>query len=150
MIAHTCRLQFGSATPSSPTLWDLMVFSTPDFLVPHYLPEFPQTHVQGVSGAIRPSHPLSSPSPPTFNLSQHPNLFKWASSLHQVAKVLEFQPQHQSFQWIFRTDFLLVLTDLISLLSVFYNTTVQKFKFFSTKLSSWSNSHIHTWLLEKP
>ena len=56
--------------------------------------------------AIQASHPLSSPSPPTFNLSQHQGLFQWVSSLHQVAKVLEFQLQHQSFQWIFRTDFL--------------------------------------------
>ena len=58
------------------------------------------------SDAIQPSHPLSSPSPPAFNLSQHQGLFKRVSSLHQVAKVLEFQLQHQSFQWIFRTEFL--------------------------------------------
>ena len=56
--------------------------------------------------AIRPSHPVSSPSPPAFSLSQHPGLFQWGSSSHQVAKVLEFLLQHQSFQWIFRTDFL--------------------------------------------
>ena len=59
-----------------------------------------------VGDAIQPSHPLSSPSPPAFNLSQHPGLFKWLISSHQVAKGLEFQFQHQSFQWIFRTDFL--------------------------------------------
>ena len=59
-----------------------------------------------VGDVIQPSHPLSSPSPPAFNLSQHQGLFRWISSLHQVAKVLEFQLQHQSFQWIFRTDFL--------------------------------------------
>ena len=59
-----------------------------------------------VSDAIQPSHPLSSPSPPALNLSQHQGLFQWVSSLHQVAKVLEFQLQHQSFQWIFRTDLL--------------------------------------------
>ena len=64
------------------------------------------TCVQWVSDAIQPSHLLSSPSPPTLNLSQHQSLFKWISSLHQVAKVLEFQLQHQSRQWIFRTDFL--------------------------------------------
>jgi len=58
------------------------------------------------SDVIEPSHPLSSPSPPTFNLSQHQGLFQWVSSSHQVDKVLEFQLQHQSFQWIFRTDFL--------------------------------------------
>ena len=70
------------------------------------LPEFTQTHVHWVGDAIQLSHPLPSPSFPTFNLSQHQSLFKWVSSLHQVAKVLEFQLQHQSFQWIFRTDFL--------------------------------------------
>ena len=57
--------------------------------------------------AIQPSHPLSSPSPPAFNLPQHQGLFQWVGSSHQVAKVLEFQLQHQSFQWIFWTDFLL-------------------------------------------
>ena len=56
--------------------------------------------------AIQPSHPLSSPSPPTFSLSQHQDLFQWVTYSHQVAKVLELQPQQQSFQWIFRTDFL--------------------------------------------
>ena len=62
----------------------------------HQLLEFTQTHVHWVSDAIQPSHPLSAPSPPTFNLSQHQGLFKWVSSSHQVAKVLEFQLQHQS------------------------------------------------------
>ena len=65
-----------------------------------------KTHVLWVGDAIQPSHPLLSPSPPAFNLSQHQGLFQWVSSSHQVAKVLEFQLQHQSFQWIFRTDFL--------------------------------------------
>ena len=74
--------------------------------VHHQLPEFTQTHVHWVSDAIQPSHPLLSPSPPAFNLSQHQGLFKWVRSLHQVVKVLEFQLQHQSFQWIFRVDFL--------------------------------------------
>ena len=78
----------------------------PGFPVHHQLLEFTQTHVHWVGEAIQPPHPLSPPSPPAFNLSQHQGLFKWFSSLHQVAKVLEFQFQHQSFQWIFRTDFL--------------------------------------------
>ena len=78
---------------------------TAGFPVHHQLPELTQTHVHWVSDAIQPSHPLSSPSRPAFNLSQHPGLLKWVGSLHQVAKVLEFQLQHQSFQWIFRTDF---------------------------------------------
>ena len=74
--------------------------------LPHQLLELAQTHVHWVGDAIQPSHPLSSPSPPAFNLSQNQGLFQWVSSSHQVAKVLEFQLQHQSFQWIFRVDFL--------------------------------------------
>jgi len=65
-----------------------------------------KTHVHRISDVIQPSHPLSSPSPPTFNLFQHQGLFKWVSSSHQVAKILEFRLQHQSFQWIVMTDFL--------------------------------------------
>ena len=74
----------------------------------HQLQEFTQTHLHWVGDAIQPSHPLLSPSPPAFNLSQHQCLFQWVSSSHQVAKVLELQLQHQqqSFQWIFGTDFL--------------------------------------------
>ena len=75
--------------------------STPGLPVHHQLPDSTQTHVHRVGDAIQPSHPLSSPSP-ALNLSQHPGLLKWVSSSHQVAKVLEFQLQHQSFQWIFR------------------------------------------------
>ena len=80
--------------------------STPGLPVHHQLLELIQTHVHRVSNVIQPSHPLSSPSPPAFNLGQHQGLFKWVSCLHQMAKVLEFQLQHQYFQWIFRTDFL--------------------------------------------
>ena len=80
--------------------------STPGFPVHQQLLEPAQTHVYQVGDAIQPSHPLLSPSPPTFNLSQHQGLFQWVSSSHQMAKILEFQLQHQSFQWIFRTDFL--------------------------------------------
>ena len=89
---------------SCPTLCNPMNCSTPSFPVHHKLPELAQTHVPQVSDAIQPSHPLSSPSPPAFNLCQHQGLFKWVSSSHQVAKVLQLQ--HQYFQWIFRTDFL--------------------------------------------
>ena len=81
-------------------------FLWPGFPIHHQLPEPTQTHVHGIGDAIQPSHLLLTSSPPTFNLSQNQSLFWWASSLHQVAKVLEFQFQHQSFQWIFRTDFL--------------------------------------------
>ena len=80
--------------------------SMPGLPVHHQLPELAQTPVHWVSDAIQPSHPLSSPSPPTFNRSQHQGLFQSVSSSHQVAKALEFQLQHQSFQWLFRTDFL--------------------------------------------
>ena len=78
--------------------------STPGLPVHHQHPEFTQTHVHWVTDAIQPSHPLSSPFPLTFNLYQRQSLFRRVSSSHQVAKVLEFQVQHQSFQWIFRTD----------------------------------------------
>ena len=74
--------------------------STPGFPVHHQLPEFAQIHVHWVSDAIQPSHPLSPPSLPIFNLSQRQGLFQWVSSEHKVAKVLEFQLQHQTFQWI--------------------------------------------------
>ena len=69
-------------------------------------PELAQTHVHWVGDAIHPSHSLSSTSPPALYLSQHQGLFKWVGSSYQTAKVLQFQFQHQSFQWIFRTDFL--------------------------------------------
>ena len=87
-------------------LCDTMDYSMPGFPDHHQLPELRQTHVHQVGDAIQPSHPLCSPSPPAFHLSQHQNLFQWVSSSHQVNKLLEFQLQHQSFQWIFRTDFL--------------------------------------------
>ena len=98
-------VHFSSVTQSCPTLCDPMNCSTPGFPVHHQLPEFTQTHVHWVGDAIQPSHPLSS-SPPAFNLSQHQGLFKWVTSSHRVAKVLKFQLQYQSFQWIFRIDFL--------------------------------------------
>ena len=81
--------------------------STPGLPVHHELPEFTQTHVHWVGDAIQPSHPLLSPYPPAFSLSQHQGFFQWVSSSHQVAKVLELQPQDKSSQWIFRVDFLL-------------------------------------------
>ena len=98
-------VQFSSVAQSCLTLCDPMDCSTPGFPVHHQLPQFIQTHVHWLSDAIQPSHPLSSPSPPALSPSQHQGLFKWVSSSHQVTKELEFQLQHQSFQWIFRTDF---------------------------------------------
>ena len=104
-LSHFRFHQLSSVAQSCLTLCNPMDCSTPGFPVLHQPPEL-ATHVHWVGDAIQPSHPLSSPSPPAFNLSQHQGLFKWVSSSHQVAKVLEFQLQHQSFQWIFRTDFL--------------------------------------------
>ena len=108
--------QFSLAAQSCPTLCDPMNCSTPGFPVHHQLPELTQTHVHWVGEAIQPFHPLSSPSPSVFNLSQHQGLFQWVSSSHQVAKVLGFQLQHQSFQWMFRTDFFRM--DWLDLLAV--------------------------------
>ena len=84
------------------TLCDPMDSSTPGLNVHHQLLEFTQTNVHWVSDASQPTNPLSSPSHLAFSLSQHQGLFKWNSSSNQIAKVLEFQFQHQSFQWIFR------------------------------------------------
>ena len=100
------QIQLSSVAQSCLTLCDTMDCSTPGFPVHHQLPELDQTHVHWVSDAIQLSYPLSSPSPPAFNRSQNHSLFQWVSSSHHVAKVLELQLQHQSFQWIFRTYFL--------------------------------------------
>ena len=99
-------VQFSSVTQLCPTLCSPMDCSTPGLPVHHQLLESTQTHVHWVGDAIQSSHPLSPPSPPALNLSQHQGLFKWVSSLHQVAKVLKFQLQHYSFQWTLRTDLL--------------------------------------------
>ena len=103
---YICRYSSSSVQFSHSVVCDPMDCSTPGFPVYHQLPERAQTHVYWVSDATQPSHPLPPPSPPAFNLFQHQGLFQWVSSSHQVAKVLELQLQHQSFQWIFRTDFL--------------------------------------------
>ena len=101
-MLHTCF----SSVQSLSHVWlcDPMDCSTPGLPVHHQLLEPTQTHVHWVGDAIQPSHPLSSPSPPTLNLSQHQSFFKRISSSHQVAKVLEFQLQHQAFQWTPKTN----------------------------------------------
>ena len=93
-------VQFSSVAQSCPTLCSPMDCSKPGFPVHHELPEFTQTHLHQVADVMQPSHPLSSPSPPDFNFSQHRGLFQGVSSLHQVARASKFQLQHQSFQWI--------------------------------------------------
>ena len=99
-------LLFSSVIQLCPTLCDPMNCSMPVLPVHHQFPEFTQTHVHQVGDAIQPSHPLSSPSPPALNPSHHQGLFQWVNSSHEVPKVLEFQLQHQSFQWTPRTDLL--------------------------------------------
>ena len=88
---HDTVHQFSSVAQSCLTVCDIMNHSMPGLPVHHQLPEFTQTHVHRVSDAIQPSHPLSSPSPPVSNPSQHQSLFQWVNSSHEVAKVLEFQ-----------------------------------------------------------
>ena len=110
-LVHYC-----SVTQLCLILCDPMDCRMSGFPVHHQLSELPQMHVHPVSDAIQPSHPLSALSPPAFNLSQHQSLFQGVSSWHQVAKRLEFQIQHPSFQWTFRTDF--VRIDWLDLLAV--------------------------------
>ena len=97
-ILYFYNFQFSSVAQSCPTLCDPMNCSTPGLPVHHQLPEFTQTHVHRVGDAIQPPHPLSSPSPPASNPSQHQSLFQCVNSSHEGATVLEFQLQHHSFQ----------------------------------------------------
>ena len=124
-------IQFSAVTQSCPTLCNPTDCSTPGFPVHHQLLELAQIHVHRVSDTVQASQPLSSPFSPAFNLSQHLGLFKWVRSLHQVAKVLEFQIQYQSFQWIFSIDFFLGLTGLIS----FQGTLKSLLQHYSSKAS---------------
>ena len=160
--AHACTLsrfssvQFSSVAQSCPTLCDPRNRSTAGLPVHHQLPEFTQTHIHRVSDAIQhPSHLLLSPSPPapqslpaseSFPVSQ---LFAWGGQTIGVSALVSFFPKNthdwSPLEW----------TGWISLQSkglsrVFSNTTVQKHQFLSAQLSSQSNSHIHTWPLEKP
>ena len=137
---------------SSLSLWS-MVCSKPGFTVYHQVSEPAQTLGHRVSDAIQLYHPVFSPSPLIFNLSQHQDLSQWVSSSHQVVKVSELQ-LHYVVPMNIQDWFPLGWSGVIFLQSkglswVFSNNTVQKHQ-FCTQLSSWSNSHIHTWLLEKP
>ena len=123
----------------------------------HYLPEFAQIHVHWVGDAIQPSHPLSSPSPPTFNLSKHQGLFKWVSSLYQVANYWSFSfnvspPNEYSGLISFRMDWFDFLVVQGTLKSLFQHhsskaSILRCSAFFTVQLS---HPHIHTWPLEKP
>ena len=125
-----------------------MDWGMPGFPVCYQDPKPAQTHVHRVSDAIQPCHRLSSPSPPAFNLYQHQGLFQWLSSPLQLAKVFQFQLQHQSLQWIFRTDSLRI--DWLDLLAVqgtlksLFQHHSSKASIFQHSASLWSNSHIHT------
>ena len=157
-LEELCRrsLQFSSVVQSCLTLcnpMDGLQHARPHCPSPHL--RVYQTHVHWVSDAIPPSHPLLSPSPPAFNISQHQDLLLWVSSSHQVAKVLERQFQHQSFQWIFRTDFLedWLVWSPFSPRGSQESSTKPQFKSINSSALSfllWSNSHIHIWPLEKP
>ena len=154
--------QFSSASQSCLTLCDPMNRSTPGLPVHHQLLEFTQTHVHRVSDAIQPSHPLSSPSPPAPNPSQHhrlgfmdQSLLKRVKSSHEVAKgtgvsaLASFLPK-KSQDWSPSEWTGWISLQSKGLLRGFSNTTVKRHQFFSAQPSSQSNSHIHTWPQEKP
>ena len=147
--------QFSSVAEPCPTLCDPMTHSTPGLPVHHQHQEFTQTHVHRVGDAIQPSHTLSSPSPPALNLSQHQSLSNESTLCMRWPKYWSFSFQHQSFQWTARTDLLqngLVGSPCRPRDSQESSPTPQfkTHQFFGTQLSSQSNSHIHTWPLEKP
>ena len=136
------------------TLCNPMDCSTPSFPVFHYLPELAQTHVPWVSDAIQPSHPLSSPFSPAFNLSQHQDAFQWVSSSHQEAKILSFSfsisPSNEYSGLVsFRIDWfdLLAVEGPLKSLLQHHNSKASVLQHWAFL---WANSHIHTWPLEKP
>ena len=154
MAGFHSSLRLSSVSQLCPTLCNPMDCSTPGFPIHHQLPELAQTHVHRVRDAIQPSHPLSSPSVPAFNLSRHQGLFQWVSYLHG-GQSIGVSASASVLSMTIQDWFPLGLTGLMSLQSkglsrVFSNTTVQKHQFFGAQLSLYSNSHIHTWLLEKP
>ena len=147
-------VQFSSVAQLYPTLCDPMNHSTPGLPVHRHLPEFTQTRIHRVGDAIQPSHPLSSPSPPVPNPSQHQSfpmsqLFAWGGQSTGVSASASFLPKKsQGWSPLEWTGWISLQSKGLS--SVFSNTTVQKHQFFCAQLSSQSNSHIHTWPLEKP
>ena len=141
--------QFSSVAQSCLTLCDPRDYcSTLGLPVHHQLPEFIQTHGHWVGDAIQPSHPLSSPSPPAFSLSQHQGLFRWVSYLHQVAKVLRVSASTALFPMNIQDWFPLGWTGWVSsqskgLSRIFSNPTVQKHQFFGAQLYSPALTSIH-------
>ena len=148
-------VQFSLVAQLCPTFCNPMDCSMPGFPVRHELLEIVQTHVHWISDAIQLSHPLSSPSPPAFNLSQQQGLFPMSQLFTSGGQSIGASVSASVLPMNIQDWFPLWLTGLISLQSkglsrVFSNTTVQKHQFFGAQLSLRSNSHIHTWLLEKP
>ena len=146
--------QFSSVAQSCPPLCDTMDCSTAIFPVHHQLLELAK-FMSVSQWWHQPFRPLSSPCPPAFSLSQHQGLFQGVSSSHQVVKLFGASASASVLPMNIQDWFPLGLTGWISLQSngssrVFSNTTVQKHQFFSTQLFLWSNSHTHTWLVEKP
>ena len=147
---------FSSVAQLCPTLGDPMNHSTPGLHVHHQFPDFTQTHVHRVGDAIQLSHePLSSPSPPAPNPSQHQSLFQWVNSSQWggqstgVSALASFLPKNtQDWSPLDWTGWIFLQSKGLS--RVFSNTTVQKHQFFGTQLSSVSNSHIHIGPQEKP
>ena len=135
-------------------LWDTMGCSTPGFPVHHQLLELAQIPVHWIGDAIHPPHPVLSSSSPSLTLSQHQGLFQWVSSSHQLARVLELQLQHQSFQWIFRADFLYdwQVWSPCSPRDSQESSPISHFKSPNSSVFSflYGPTQIHTWLLEKP
>ena len=148
-------VQLSSVTQSCPALCDPMDCSMPGFPVHYQLPEPTKTYVHWFSDVIQPSHPLSSPSPATFNLSQHQGLLKISQCFASGGQSIGISASASVLPMNIQDWFPLRLSGLISLqfkgLSrVFSNTTVQKYQFFSAQHSLRSNFDIHIWLLEKP
>ena len=155
-LKFTINIQyfFSSVAQSCPALWDPMDCSTPGLPVHHQVPEFTQTHVHWVGKAIQPSYPLLSPFPPAFNLSQHQGLYKWVSSSHQVAKYWSFSFNIHPFNEhpgliSFRMDWLDLLAVQGTLKSLLQHHS-SKASVLRCSAFFIVQSHIHTWLLEKP
>ena len=152
---HISLPKFSSVAQLCPTLCNPMDCSMPGLPVHHQLPKLAQTHVHRVNDAIQLSHPLSSPSPPAFSLSQHQGFFLMSQFFASGSQSIGVSVSASVLPMNIQDWFPLGWTDLISLQSkglssVFFSTTVQKHQFFSAQLSLWYNAHTHTWLLEKP
>ena len=147
--------QFSSEVQSCLTLCNPKDCSTPGFPVQHQHPGLAHTQVHRVSDAIQPSHPLSFPPPPALNLSQHQGLFQWRQFFASGGQSIGVSASAAVLPMNIQGWFPLGLTGWMSLQSkglsrVFSNTTVQKHQFFDYQFSLGSNSHNHTWLMEKP